>query len=154
MSEAGIPHLAERLDALFVKVPRPGTSSPWSNDAVAEALTEAGVSVTAPYLSQLRSGRRNNPSARLLAAISDFFGVPITYFFDTDEHDRISSQLATLAAARDARLSGVLARTHTLSDESKSELAGIIEAVLRLQQQGATDGEGDHPEASGGQQRP
>lgn len=135
MSEAGIPHLAERLDALFVRVPRPGTEAPWSNDAVAEELSDRGVSVTAPYLSQLRSGKRTNPSARLLAGIADFFGVPLTYFFDDDEHKRVASQLENLAAARDARLSGVLARTHTLSDQSLSELTGIIEAVLRLQNQ-------------------
>lgn len=146
MAEVGIPHLASRLDALFVRIPRPGTEAPWSNDAVAEELTARGINVTAPYLSQLRGGKRTNPSARLLAGIADFFGVPITYFFDDDEHARITSQLDNLAAARDARLSGVLARTHTLSDESLSELAGIIEAVLRLQnQQGESRDEGTAP---------
>lgn len=136
--QAGVPHLAERLDVLFRTVPRPGTSATWTNEAVAEALTERGVSVTAPYLSQMRTGRRFNPSAQLLAGIAEFFGVPLTYFFE--EHERIADQLDSLARVRDAQWSALLARTHHLSEESQADLVAIMEAVLRVREGGETHG--------------
>ena len=34
------------------------------------------------HLSHLRANRRDNPSARLLAALAELFGVPISYFFE------------------------------------------------------------------------
>jgi transcriptional regulator with XRE-family HTH domain len=53
-----------------------------SSAGAAEDLSAAGYTVTSGYLRQLRSGKRRNPTARLLAGIAKLFEVPITYFFD------------------------------------------------------------------------
>ena len=77
----GLPHLADRLNELFARVPRPGTNQPYSNDRAAEELSSAGVSVTGAYLGQLRSGKKSNPSARLIAGIAELFEAFARSFF-------------------------------------------------------------------------
>jgi transcriptional regulator with XRE-family HTH domain len=129
----GVPHLAERLNDLFARVPRPGTTQPYSNEAAGAELSAAGVSVTGVYLSMLRSGRANNPSARLLAAIASFFGVPISYFFDEDEAASIRDQLDTLAGLRDARIQGIMTRTQGMSEAGIASLAGIVDHIRRIE---------------------
>ncbi len=46
-----------------------------SNSVVAERLTAAGHRVSKPYLSQLRSGKRGNPSWDLVCGLSEVFGM-------------------------------------------------------------------------------
>lgn len=129
----GLPQLAERLNDLFAKVPKPGGGQPYSNDAVAAALSEHGVSVTGVYISQLRSGRKANPSARLLHALAKHFGVPVTYFFDEAEAASIGSQLDALAELRDSRIEGIMTRTHGVSDENLAHLSSIVETIRKLE---------------------
>src|SRR5215213_537675 len=98
-SEPGVAGLSPKLEHLFAVVPRP-TGGRYTNETAAQALAEAGVKVSSVHLSHLRSGRRNNPSARLLAALADLFGVPIGYFFDPTMEDRINDELEALAAVK------------------------------------------------------
>ena len=130
---AGLPHLADRLNILFARVPRSGTTQPYSNDRAAEDLSSAGVSVTGAYLGQLRSGKKDNPSARLLAAISDLFEVPITYFFDDEQARKIEEQLATLVALRSTSVRGIVARSAGVSDAGIANLAAILEQLRRME---------------------
>lgn len=129
----GLPHLADRLNVLFARVPRPGTNQPYSNDRAAEDLSSAGVSVTGAYLSQLRSGKKHNPSARLLAGISDLFEVPITYFFDDEQARKIQEQLTTLVALRSTSVRGIVARSAGVSDAGIANLASILEQLRRME---------------------
>src|SRR5688500_16218036 len=80
-----LPSLAARTNHLFAHVPRAGCSELCSYEGAASVLVAAGISVTTGYLRQLRSGKRRNPTARLLAGIAQLFEVPITYFFDDDQ---------------------------------------------------------------------
>lgn len=132
MSE-GIPDFADRLNDLFRRVPRPGGTTPYSNDAVAEELSANGISVTGVYLSQLRSGRKTNPSARLVGGLASFFGVPVTYFFDEQEAESIRSQLDALAGLRDSRVQGIMARTQGMSEAGIAHLAGIIDHIRSIE---------------------
>lgn len=127
----GLPHLADRLNELFARVPRPGTNQPYSNDRAAEELSSVGVSVTGAYLGQLRSGKKSNPSARLVAGIAELFEVPITYFFDDDQAQRIDDQLNALVGIRSASVRGLVARSVGVSDAGIASLAAILEQ-LRL----------------------
>lgn len=129
----GVPHFAERLNDLFRRVPRPGSTAPYSNDAVAEALTRDGVSVTSVYLSQLRSGRKTNPSARLVGGLASFFGVSVAYFFDEDEAAAIRDQLDKLAMLRDSRIRGIMTRTQGMSESSIEHLSGIIDHIRSIE---------------------
>lgn len=129
----GLPHLADRLNVLFARVPRRGTNQPYSNDRAAEELSSAGVSVTGAYLSQLRSGKKNNPSARLLAGIAELFEVPITYFFDDEQARKIEEQLHTLVALRNTGVRGIVARSAGVSDAGIASLAAILQLLRRME---------------------
>lgn len=143
-SGGGVPYLAERLNVLFTRVPRRGGTQPYSNERAAEELAAAGITVTGTYLSQLRSGKRNNPSARLLAAIADLFDVPITYFFDSDQAAKVEEQLDLLIAMRNTRVRNILARTAGVSDDGLANWGALLEQIRRIERLD------DDPEADGG----
>jgi hypothetical protein len=131
--EGGMPRLAAQLDHLFATVPRPGGTTLWTNDSAAAALTEAGVATSAAYLSQLRAGKRDNPSARHLAAIARLFAVPMEYFFDEELASRIDADMRLLTAVREAGVETIALRAHGLSEASLSGVAGMLEHIRRLE---------------------
>jgi transcriptional regulator with XRE-family HTH domain len=143
VADDGIPGLADKLNHLFATVPGPGRNGLYSNDTAARALSERGITVSGVHLSHLRSGRRDNPSARLLAAIADLFGVPIGYFFDSDLEERITAELSALTAMKDARAKALMLRAHGLSPESMEHLEVILDRIRRI------EGLDDHGEAKG-----
>ena len=136
----GLPHLAERLNLLFAHVPRPGDSELYSNERAAADLLTAGISVTAGYLRQLRSGKRRNPTARLLAAIAQLFEVPITYFFDDDEADKIATQLQALTRLRAAGVRGFVAGSGDHTAEDLNALAPLLEQIRQLDEDADQEG--------------
>jgi len=133
VAEDGIPDLADKLNQLFATVPGPGRNGLYSNDTAAKALSERGITVSGVHISHLRSGRRNNPSARLLAALADLFGVPIGYFFDPELEDRVTAELGALTAIKDARAKGLMLRAHGLSSESMEHLEVIMDRLRRIE---------------------
>lgn len=135
MSEEGIPGLADKLNHLFATVPAPTKSGKYSNDTAARVLEErSGVVVSGVHLSHLRSGRRDNPSARLLAALADLLGVPLSYFFDTDTEDRVNAELDAVASAlRDPRAKQLMIRAHGLSPAGMDHLGGILEHLRQIE---------------------
>ncbi len=133
MSGEGMPGLAEKLNHLFATVPAPTRSGLYSNDSAAHALEERGVTVSGVHISHLRSGRRDNPSARLLAALADLFGVPIGYFFDPTMEDRINDELEALAAVKDDRAKNLMLRARGISPQSMEHLEGILERIRQIE---------------------
>src|SRR6202030_4696021 len=65
---------AARLNRLFDTVYPPGRGQHTSAEVIA-ALKAEGITMSAPYLSQLRSGNRTNPSAATMAALANFFRI-------------------------------------------------------------------------------
>jgi transcriptional regulator with XRE-family HTH domain len=139
----GIPGLADKLNHLFATVPAPTRSGMYSNDSAAQALTERGVAVSGVHLSHLRSGRRDNPSARLLAALADLFGVPISYFFDSTMEERINEELHALSALRDSRAKSLMLRAQGVSPQSMEHLEAILERIRQIE---GLDGHGQADE--------
>jgi len=133
VSGEGMPGLAEKLNHLFATVPAPTRSGLYSNDSAAHALEERGVTVSGVHISHLRSGRRDNPSARLLAALADLFGVPIGYFFDPTMEDRINDELEALAAVKDDRAKNLMLRARGISPQSMEHLEGILERIRQIE---------------------
>ena len=128
-----MPGLADKLNHLFATVPAPTRSGLYSNDSAARALEERGVTVSGVHISHLRSGRRDNPSARLLAALAELFGVPIGYFFDTTLEDRINSELDALSALKDSRAKSLMLRAQGVSPESMEHLEAILERIREIE---------------------
>ena len=70
---------AARLNRLFDTVYPPGRGPHTSAEVIA-ALKAEGITMSAPYLSQLRSGNRTNPSSATMAALANFFRIKPAYF--------------------------------------------------------------------------
>jgi len=145
MSKGGsraVKTLAEKLDYLFTTV-HPGDRGEYSNQEVADALHErGGPTISATYVWQLRRGDRDNPTKRHLEALAEFFGVPVSYFFD-ETTERIDAELALLAAIRDAGVRHIALRASALPPESLESIRQIIEVmrgVNGLPVDGATAG--------------
>ena len=90
--------------------------------------------VTVQHLSSLRTGRRDNPSARLLAAIADVFGVPLSYFFDEQEERQVAKDLETLARLR--RVGGLRLR-------GEIDAEGVLQLIAALKQIESLEGVDD-----------
>ena len=124
VGDEGIPGLADSLDYLFQTVINPKTSRLYSNDAVAAALAEKGISVTGTHISHLRTGRRDNPSARLLAGLAELFGVPLGYFFEPEVEEQIKKELQTLEALRNTDIRSVMLRAQGISPQERGTFEG------------------------------
>lgn len=98
-----------RLNFLVTMVPAP-SSRAWTNELIAEEVSTRGVATTASHIAHLRSGRRSNPSARLVGALAQTFGVPVSFFFEVDAFERIKAQFEALTQLRDAGVRGIAAR--------------------------------------------
>lgn len=133
MDSGGISGLAGKLNHLFATVPAPTRSGLYSNDAAAQALSERGVIVSGVHLSHLRAGRRDNPSARLLAALADVFGVPIGYFFDSSVEEQVNAELEALVALKDSRVKSLMLRAQGVSAESMEHLEAILDRIRQLE---------------------
>jgi transcriptional regulator with XRE-family HTH domain len=130
---------AEKLDHLFETVHPPGRQ--YTHEEVAAALREAGgPTISATYVWQLRTGRRDNPTKRHLEALAAFFGVPVAYFFDDDTSERIDSELDLLVALRDSGVRQVALRTLELSPQARQMVVDLIEHAARL------DGQANRPQ--------
>ena len=126
--------LAERVDYLFRTV-HPRGRGPWSHPEVHRAT---GISIGA--LSELRTGKKSNPTRDTLQKLAGFFGVNPEYFFDTPRSGQIHQQLEqlrslqTLADTMDAAgAEGVLARISELSPSSIELLTGMIARLHGLE---------------------
>ena len=123
-TEPGVPGLADRLNELFRTVRRPATNELWNNETAAYEISRSGPSVSAAYLSQLRTGKRLNPSARHLAALAAMFGMPMEFFFpSSDAVGRLPGTGPTPAPARVVRL---------LEGVSRAGLDDIEAAIVRI----------------------
>ena len=83
---------AARLNRLFDTVYPPGRGPHTSAEVIA-ALKAEGVTMSAPYLSQLRSGNRTNPSTQTMQALANFFRIKPAYFTDDDYYEKLDKEL-------------------------------------------------------------
>lgn len=119
---------ATRLNKLFETVHPPGRA-PHTNSEVAAALTAAGHPIAKPYLSQLRSGRRTNPSDQLVVALANFFRVRPAYFFDDRYAATIDHDLELLSSLHAYNLRRLSSRAYDLSAESADLLTAMAEKL-------------------------
>ena len=135
-SDSGDRSLAAKLDRLFRTMTKPGGGE-WSYEEVAARIrAQTDSSISAPYLWQLRMGRRDNPTLKHLQALAAFFGVPASYFTDDQETvKRIDAQLRLLAAMRDARIDSIATRAFEgqLNEQGLNALSGLLDNLLAMQ---------------------
>lgn len=142
------PLLATRLDDLFRTVHPEGRH--WTNAEVAEVLKRdnPALKVGGVYLSQLRTGKRCNPSPALLAALARFFGVSVAYFFDDEAAGSVRAELAAAQALRQAGVRAVAMRAAGMKRENLQAITAIMDQYRQLQGLPPVT---DAPEAEGGE---
>lgn len=146
----GVPHLSDRINDLFARIPPPDAANPevrYSTSRAAREITESGTAVTDVYLGKLRNGSQNNPSFRHLGAIADLFGVPVDYFHSEEVAAKVIDELDTLQVARSAQISGILGRSHDRDLQfGLAQIKAIVAAMEQSQRQGDSD---EDPKTSG-----
>ncbi|MEU9254936.1 helix-turn-helix domain-containing protein [Streptomyces sp. NPDC048270] len=124
--------LADKLNHLF-DTTAPAGRGPYTGEEVARAITASGVPISGSYIWLLRKGQRDNPTLRHIEGLARFFGVPPAYFFDDEVTATVDSELALLAAMRDAQVQRVALRTAGLSERSMRSINELIERVRELE---------------------
>ena len=125
--------LADKLDRLFRTI-HPRQRGEYSYKEVADEIAaRAGPTISATYLWELRTGRKDNPTLKHVEGLAQFFGVPPAYFLDEDAALRIDEELALLGALRDASVRHMALRAAGLSRASLGTITEMIERVRQLE---------------------
>ncbi len=119
-----------RLNRLFETVYPPGRGPHTSAEVIA-ALKAEGVTMSAPYLSQLRSGNRTNPSSTTMTALANFFRIKPEYFTNDVYYEKLDQELTWLANMRDEGVRRIASRTVGLSPESQQDLVAKVDELRR-----------------------
>jgi transcriptional regulator with XRE-family HTH domain len=120
-----------RLNRLFDTVYPPGRG-PHTAAEVCAALQVAGITMMSlPYLSQLRSGARTNPSTATMTALANFFRIQPDYFTDDDYYRRLDQELTWWAAWHDERARDIAMRAIRLSPAAREEIIRQVDEWRR-----------------------
>ncbi len=135
---------AERLNRLFEVAPGPD-GQPWTNEAVLRAITAKGEgTISRGYLSELRTGKKTNPTKAHMEALADCFGVSAAYFVaDQDYADQVAAELQLHAAMRNADVRSVALRAARLSPSKLTQVANILDQIAQEELDDATDADED-----------
>jgi transcriptional regulator with XRE-family HTH domain len=128
-----------RLNRLFDTVYPPGRGPHTSAEVIA-ALKAEGITMSAPYLSQLRSGNRTNPSVATMAALANFFRIKPAYFTDDEYYEKLDSELAWLATMRDDGVRRIATRTIGLSPQAQQNIVERVDELRRAERLEAVSG--------------
>ncbi|OBF54275.1 secretion protein EspR [Mycobacterium sp. 852002-53434_SCH5985345] len=123
---------AARLNRLFDTVYPPGRGPHTSAEVIA-ALKAEGITMSAPYLSQLRSGNRTNPSSATMAALANFFRIKPAYFTDDEYYEKLDQELSFLATMRDDGVRRIAVRASELSPEAQHEVMQRVNELRRAE---------------------
>lgn len=125
---------ASKLTTLFEVTVRTPTGDQWTNTALADAVTELGVPTVQSYISQLRHGKRANPSAALVGAIATAFGVPVGYFYNADDAKlRDVAEMRAINAMRSAGVASVAWRASGLSAQGLQQLETLADYIRSME---------------------
>ncbi|WP_433855496.1 XRE family transcriptional regulator [Streptomyces kronopolitis] len=141
MSEATGRSLADKINHLFATI-KDADGQEYSNDYVANAISQSGISISMSYVWQLRKGKKDNPTVRHLTGLANFFGVPTAYFFDDSVTGQVDGRLEKMAAEHasfsDALENGdvklMALRAGELSDERRKQVMDLLDVVYKLEQ--------------------
>lgn len=125
--------LADKLDQLF-KTAHPRGRGELSYEEVAAGINARGGEISASYLWELRTGKKDNPRLQHLTAIADYFDVPTSYLIEEgEEAAQIHAELRLLAAMREKRIQQIAARALGLSPEALGAIADVVERLRDFQ---------------------
>lgn len=115
-------YFAARLDSLI-------RANGLMHRDVVEGLAREGVRITSPYLSQLRTGARKNPSAEVVDAFAKYFDVSVEIFYHPSQYFEsrkfTSSDIILASSLFDESLSRLLRVSAGLSSSSIEKILGF-----------------------------
>ncbi|CAM2953503.1 helix-turn-helix domain-containing protein [Actinomyces slackii] len=119
--------IAQRLEELFAQTGGP-LRRPVTLQEITARMEERGIAtMSVSYLHQLRTGQAKNPRLQHLRALADAFGVPLSYFTDSEEDEPGQERLTPQERM-------VAMRVHGLSDEALASIRAIVELARRSEQ--------------------
>ncbi|MEV7772997.1 hypothetical protein [Kitasatospora sp. NPDC086791] len=124
--------LGHRLEYLFTYVQPLGRRYTLNEvvDGIRTAARPGDPTLSTGRLWALVKGRAGNPTVGTLRALGDFFGVPQAYFIDDEVADRVTAQLALVAAMRANDVRSVALRAAavaTMSTHGVDTVRSLIE---------------------------
>ena len=121
--------LAEKIDLLFKTFKQPDGSE-YTYQEVEEGT---GKAITGAYVWKLRTGRAKNPSYKVLKVLSDFFQVPVSFFFEEEVSEEYLQDLKLATQLREAGVQHIALRAGDLDEAGKRAVLEMIEYVRKAQ---------------------
>jgi ESX-1-secreted protein regulator len=120
---------AERLAHLIATV-HPPDRKPYSYREIASGVAEqTGVTMSATHVQQLAVGARKDPKRSHIQALAQFFGVPVTYFFDDDVAGQVDRQVEDVVAWRDSEARNLAQRAMLLSPRDRETVTALLDQL-------------------------
>ena len=124
-----MPTLAEKIDLLFKTFRKPDGSQ-YTYQEVEEGT---GKAITGAYVWKLRTGKAENPSYKVLKVLSDFFQVPVSFFFEEEVSEEYLQNLKLATQLREAGVQHIALRAGDLDEAGKRAVLEMIEYVRKAQ---------------------
>lgn len=120
---------AERLAHLIATV-HPPDRKQYSYREIAHGVAEqTGVTMSATHVQQLVVGARKDPKRSHIQALAQFFGVPVTYFFDDEVAGQVDQQVEDVVAWRDGEARKMAQRAMQLSPRDRETVTALMDQL-------------------------
>lgn len=113
--------VAEKLTRLF-EVLHPVGGREVSTREIARRVKEQGGSISPTYVSELKNGKKTNPSLEQIKWLAAAFGVSAGYFTDDEVAERVDAELDRLASHQENRQLAELAEQSVSIRQRKASL--------------------------------
>jgi transcriptional regulator with XRE-family HTH domain len=129
--------LAEKLTWLIDRA-HPAGRGPYSNAELAALVGQVtGEKVSHGVIWELRTGRKANPTKRVIEALAQTFGVPAGFLLDdygAGQAQLLAGEVELLALIRDAGVDQVQLRAFlALPREAREAMTGLIQYTARAE---------------------
>ena len=127
--------LARRLKHLYATTIPGNGKKECSDQVVADAVNAmAGERLTGrTHLYQLRTGRSDNPTCKLILALSRFFGVSPGYLFPDEDTARGEFSAEVEAALRAEDVQNMVLKAATLSEPMRETILRMIVIAQKIE---------------------
>jgi transcriptional regulator with XRE-family HTH domain len=143
---AGNSSFAARLTHLIATV-HPPDRKPYSYREIAQGVADStGVSMSATHVQQLAVGARLDPKRSHIQALAQFFGVPVTYFFDDAVAEEIDKQVDDVVAWRDTEARAMAQRAMRLSPRDRETVSTLMDQLNSYDAERPRSGRARKPE--------
>ncbi|GAA1100697.1 helix-turn-helix domain-containing protein [Tsukamurella spumae] len=136
---------ADKLNDLFESRPDPARGVPYTTAAVAQGVSAAGGRLSAPYLSQLRTGRKAKVSVDVVVGLAKWFNVPVDYFVEDEGYAQMirESSGPALNAVSDSGAVEIAYRSAQLSPEARARVLALTEKLRAAEERGSATTDSD-----------